>query len=255
MIVLRVLRRFFRLLGILAQGLVRGNAAHIRELTSNPPDPQARERVQHWFRQALDCIGVEVSTRGAPVPVCLMVSNHISWLDILVLGSVAPISFLSKDDIAHWPMISRLARAGGTLFIRRGERGAVQRSCEEITRALQGRQGIAVFPEGTTGEGNRVLKFYPVLFSAAIEAHAPVQPVALCYPHPRGVHPRVPYTGNDWLVPSIFRVLGCERIHAVVHFGPALETEGPDRKELSAQAHEFVAETVEREVREAREQG
>ena len=242
----RVLRRAGRLLGLIVWALRRGDARHIAALTAAPPDPAADARVRDWYRRVLDCIGVRVAVRGERLRgPCLAVGNHISWLDILVLGSALPVVFLSKSEVGRWPVVGRLARAGGTLFIARGRAGAARRSVEEIERALGRGQSVLVFPEGTTGDGRGVRRFYPRLFAAAIESGCPVQPVALRYPHPAGVHPKAPYTGGDLLVPSILRVLGCRDLRAEVRVGPPLAAAGRERRELAEEARAFVAAAAE----------
>ena len=168
---IRGLWRFFRLLYPLGWGLVHGNAKHLRALKSTPPDPEAQQKNQEWYRRVLACLNIRVSVTGQPAEApCLVVCNHISWLDILVLGSAVPVAFLSKAEVAQWPLISRLSRAGGTLFIQRGGEGAARRSIEGIRKAFKRQQSVAVFPEGTTGKGHTVLPFHPRLFAAAIES-------------------------------------------------------------------------------------
>ena len=242
----RVLRRAVRLLGLIVWALRNGDARHLAELGASPPAPAAGARVRDWYRRVLDGIGVRVTVRGewADGP-CLVVGNHVSWLDILVLGSALPIVFLSKSEIGRWPVISRLARAGGTLFIARGRIGAARRSIDEIRRALGRGQSVLVFPEGTTGDGRRVGRFYSRLFAAAIESGSRVQPVALRYPHPAGTHPKARYTGDDLLLPSVLRVLGSRDLTAEVRIGPPLAAAGRERRALAEAARAFVAGAVE----------
>lgn len=243
---IRGLWRFFRLLYPLGWGLVHGNAKHLRALKSTPPDPEAQQKNQEWYRRVLACLNVQVSVAGQPAEApCLVVCNHISWLDIMVLGSAVPVAFLSKAEVAQWPVISRLSRAGGTLFIKRGGEDAARRSIEGIRKAFKRQQSVAVFPEGTTGKGHTVLPFHPRLFAAAIESGAHVQPVALRYPHPEGVHPEVPYVDQQTLVASILGILGCSTIQAEVHVGPAIDPGGLDRRHLADRAREFVVGIVE----------
>lgn len=243
---IRGLWRFFRLLYLIGRGLMHGNAKHFRALKSTPPDPEAQQKNQAWCRQVLACLDIRVSVTGqaAEAP-CLVACNHISWLDILVLGSAMPVAFLSKAEIARWPLISRLSRAGGTLFIKRGREGAAQRSIKSIRNAFKRQQSIAVFPEGTTGKGHTVLPFHPRLFAAAIESEVHVQPVALRYPHPEGVHPKVPYVDQQTLAASVLGILGCSSIQAEVFIGPAIGPAGLDRRHLAERAREFVVGVVE----------
>ncbi len=243
---IRGLWRLLRMLYLIGWGLTYGNAKHLRALKSTPPDPEAQHRNQEWFRRVLACLNVRVSVTGPVTEApCLVVCNHVSWLDILVLGSTVPVAFLSKAEVARWPLISRLARAGGTLFIERGGEGAARRSIEGICKAFKRRQSVAIFPEGTTGEGRTVLPFHPRLFAAAIESGKPVQPAALRYPHPSGVHPKVPYVGEQTLVGSILGILGCPSIQAEVFLGPAIDPDGLDRRRLADRTREFVSGVVE----------
>lgn len=243
---IRGLWRFFRLLYPIGWGLVHGNAKHLRALKSTPPDPEAQQKNQEWYRRVLARLNVQVSVTGQPAEApCLVVCNHISWLDIMVLGSAVPVAFLSKAEVARWPVISRLSRAGGTLFIQRGGEGAARRSIERIQKAFKRQQSVAVFPEGTTGKGHIVLPFHPRLFAAAIESGVHVQPVALRYPHPEGVHPEVPYVDQQTLAASILGILGCSSIQAEVHIGPVIDPGGLDRRHLADRAREFVVGIVE----------
>ncbi len=244
---IRGLWRLARLLYLIGSGMVEGSQEHIRALASTPSSAEAQARNQDWFRRVLACLNVQVSVHGklADAP-CLVVCNHISWLDILVLGSAAPVVFLSKVEIARWPLISRLARAGGTLFIQRGGEGAARHSIDEMRKAFARRQSVAIFPEGTTGEGRVALPFHPRLFAAAIESGTRVQPVALRYPHSRGVHPKVPYIGRQTLVASILGILGCRSIQAEVTLGPPIDPEGLERRRLADQARAFVVGVLER---------
>lgn len=243
---IRGLWRLLRLLYLIGRGLVEGNAKHIQALNATPPDPEAQEKNREWFRRVLARLNVRVSVTGRPAEApCLVVCNHISWLDILVLGSAMPVVFLSKAEIARWPLISRLARAGGTLFIERGGEGAARRSIEGIQKAFNRQQSVAIFPEGTTGKGHTVLPFHPRLFAAAIEGGRRVQPVALRYPHPEGVHPKVPYVDQQTLVASILEILGCPSIQAEVFIGPAIDPGDLDRRHLADRARGFVVGIVE----------
>jgi len=243
---IRVPIRLGRLLRWVIWGLWHGRKSHIQALHQTPPEGAAQQRVQFWFAQALRAMNVSVSVQGqwsgAPR---LLTCNHISWLDILVLGSVMPIVFLSKEEIRHWPVIRRLADAGGTLYIQRGSIGAARHSINEISQAFERQQSVLFFPEGTTSGGHKVTRFYPALFTAAIDRQVPVQPVALRYPHPEGVNPAVPFIDKTWLSTSLWRILGCAEIRAEVHLGEVIDSGQMECRELANQAHDFVAQVVE----------
>jgi len=113
---------------------------------------------------------------GGPV---LLAANHISWLDIVVIHAARHCRFISKADIQHWPVVGTLATGAGTLYIERESRRDAMRVVHHMAERLSLGQVLAVFPEGTTGDGTHVLPFHANLLQAAIAVNAPIQPVAL----------------------------------------------------------------------------
>ncbi|MBW8313713.1 MAG: 1-acyl-sn-glycerol-3-phosphate acyltransferase, partial [Hydrogenophaga sp.] len=139
--------------------------------------------VREWSRQMLRIMGVELVVCGTPPangPV-LLVANHISWLDIVVMNAAQPARFVSKADVKHWPVLGALITGAGTLYIERESRRDAMRVVHQMAERLRAHDTIAVFPEGTTGDGRSLLPFHANLFQAAISANAPVLPVAMTY--------------------------------------------------------------------------
>ena len=131
------------------------------------------------FRWACRCLGLNIHQHGSPSnDTVLFVSNHISWSDIPILGSLAPIRFLSKAEVGQWPLIGWLARQAGTLFIHRGG-GQARRVRGQIIENLQAGENVLVYPEGTTSAGLTVLPFHGLLLRAAPESKTPIQPVTI----------------------------------------------------------------------------
>ena len=162
----------------------------------------------------------------------LLVSNHISWLDILVIHAARHCRFISKSDVKSWPLIGTLATAAGTLYIERSSRRDAMRMVHGMAAALQEGNLLAVFPEGTTGDGREVLPFHGNLLQAAIAVDAPVQPIALRFMDTRSSSVSVApcYVGDESLVVSVWRTLCTSDLQAVVHFGPAQRANGRDRR-------------------------
>jgi 1-acyl-sn-glycerol-3-phosphate acyltransferase len=154
--------------------------------------PGEREQaVQQWARHMLQILGVELHVMGA-VPKggpLLLVSNHVSWLDILVINAVRPARFVSKADVRHWPLVGELITAAGTLYIEREKRRDAMRVVHRMADSLREGDVVAVFPEGTTGSGLDVLPFHANLLQAAISTDSPVKPVALTYLDSATGHP------------------------------------------------------------------
>ncbi|SNS05765.1 lyso-ornithine lipid acyltransferase [Sphingomonas laterariae] len=128
--------------------------------------------------------GLDVRVEGTPVRShVLYVANHISWLDILALGGSTGAAFVSKDDVAGWPVVGWLARIGGTIFISRSDRAAVRGQADALGTALASGRPAVLFPEGTTGDGLTLLPFRASLFASLDRAPADivVQPIAIDY--------------------------------------------------------------------------
>lgn len=200
--------------------------------------------VQAWSAQLLAHAGVRLQIQGQP-PVqgpLLLVSNHISWLDIPVLHAARHCRFISKSDVKGWPLIGALATAAGTLYIERNSRRDARRMVESMQQALERREILAVFPEGTTGDGRRLLPFHANLLQAAVQADAPVLPVGLRFVDGKtGQISHAPsYEGDETLVGSIWRTLSAPPIEAVVHYGaPELAGER-DRRTWTQHLHDTV---------------
>lgn len=209
-------------------------------------DEAGREaRVQAWARRMLAIIGVGLEVRGTP-PVAgplLLVANHISWLDILVIHATRHCRFVSKSELKRWPLIGTLATGAGTLYIERESRRDAMRVVHHMADRLKAGDILAVFPEGTTSDGVSLLPFHANLIQAAVSADAPVQPLALQFidRKTRQTSFAPLYIGDDSLVGSIWRTLTGPPIVAVVSYGVAQRAEGRDRRTWAAALREAVA--------------
>jgi 1-acyl-sn-glycerol-3-phosphate acyltransferase len=208
-------------------------------------DPPRRDAtVQAWAQRMLRILGVPLHVSGQPPlqgPV-LLVSNHLSWLDILVLHAARHCRFVSKSDVKHWPLIGTLATGGGTLYIEREKRRDAMRVVHHMAESLKAGDIVAVFPEGTTGDGTGLLPFHANLIQAAISAQAPVQPVALRFlDRASGKDSDGPvYIGDDTLVGSLWRTLAGPPFVAHVRFGEPQAADGRDRRAWSRDLEETV---------------
>ncbi|MEW6321613.1 MAG: lysophospholipid acyltransferase family protein [Acidobacteriota bacterium] len=215
-------------------------------LWSLPRETRAARRVRMarvWARAALRILGVRVHALGrAPAAPCLLVANHLSYLDILVVGAHTDATFVSKDDVADWPVVGRLARFAGTVFLRRARGSAVAAGLEATAAALRDGRTVVVFPEGTSTDGHHVLPFRPALIEAAARARRPIGWAAIAYETGRGDPPAsraVCWWGDMTLPGHLFGLLQLTRIDARLAFG-RLVPPGPDRKVLARQLHHAV---------------
>jgi len=229
---LRAVGRVFRIIvGLLGRGLwstwrFRHSGADHQRLT---------EIRRAWYAYGLQVAGVKVVTRGAPeAGAAVLVANHVSWLDIPVLGSCADPRFLSKAEVARWPLVGFLARRNGTLFIQRGSNQA-NAAVEAMVAALRSGQRVAFFPETTTGPGTYVRRFQPRLLAAAIAAEVPVQPVAINYlADSEGLPSAAPFVLGDRFIPHVWTVLQQREIQVEIHFlNPIPVSVDTHRRELA----------------------
>ena len=202
-------------------------------------------RVQVWSLVMLDRLGIQLVVEGSPpiVGPMLLVSNHISWVDIAVMHATRHCRFVSKDEIARWPVVSTLAKAADTLYITRESRRDAMRVVHQMAECLQGGDVLAIFPEGTTGDGSTLLPFHANLLQAAISAGAPVQPVALQFVDAAsGQISFAPcYVGDDTLWQSLWRTLCADNVQAVVRFGTPERSQGRDRRTWAADLRQTIA--------------
>lgn len=205
---------------------------------------QKHARVQRWARAALDCLGVQLVVNGSPPAhgPMLLVANHISWADIVVMHATRHCRFVSKDEIGRWPLISTLAGAADTLYITRESRRDAMRVVHQMAQCLRDGDVLAIFPEGTTGDGSTLLPFHGNLLQAAISADAPVQPVALRFMDAAtGQISFAPcYVGDDTLWQSLWRTLKADNVVAVVQFGTPEQAQGRDRRAWAADLRQTI---------------
>ncbi len=195
----------------------------------------------------LRVIGLRVLTQGMPMTQPGgVVANHSTWLDIFVLNAVQRVLFVSKAEVAKWPLIGLIARSVGTVFIERKASHAAKHRDTFQARLNDGYR-LLFFPEGTSTDGRRVLGFKPTLFAAFFAPDAReiayIQPVSVAYFAPENCDPRYyGWWGGAEFFSSFFNVLGRYRQgHVVVTFHPALAVKGvADRKVMAAQTQAAV---------------
>jgi 1-acyl-sn-glycerol-3-phosphate acyltransferase len=187
--------------------------------------------VVNWNRAVCRILNLRLHIRGRPdANARMLVANHISWLDIIALGAQGPCLFVAKREVADWPVMGYLAKRIGTLFVQRGDSSQTTAIAEQMTWQLRQGKRLALFPEGTTTTGNRVLRFHGKLFQPAQLAGVRVQAVALRY---EGKARRyAPFVGEDEFLPHLLEILKLGRIDLHLHYCPAVPP-GAGRNELA----------------------
>lgn len=198
---------------------------------------------QRWSRQLLRTLGISIDEQGERWnPGSLVVSNHVSWIDILVLDAVHPVAFVSKAEVRDWPLIGWIAARVDTVFLRRGSRGHARIVNAEIDALLNDGKSVAIFPEGTTTDGSHLLGFHAALLQPAVETGHAIQPVALAYRHSDGRPCAAPaYVGDTTLLQSFAAILSCRAITAHVIAAPVIRPQDITRRELAYAARAAIA--------------
>lgn len=205
------------------------------------PAPAARSHWLQWCsRRTLRVFAVQVEAQGPRPDSGLLVSNHLSYLDILVLVSLLPAVFVSKSEVRRWPVFGWFARMAGTLFVDRNRRSDVVRMNAEITRTLAGGNVLVLFPEGTSWNGSEVLPFKSSLLEPAVGTTPPVSVDHLSYALDDGSVPdEVCYWADMTFLPHFLNLMTKRQVHAQVKFAVVPQPER-DRKALARQLHAAV---------------
>jgi len=196
------------------------------------PLAQQHAAVQQWAQGVLRIMGIGLQVHGrAHAGPVLLVANHISWLDIVVLLAARYCRFVAKSEIKAWPLVGPLATAAGTLYIERASSRDALRVVHHMAERLQAGDVLAVFPEGTTGDGVDVLPFHANLLQAAIAAQAPAQAVGLRFVDAWGQPSFAPcYTADDTFVASVWRTLCAGGLVVHVAFAAPDPPQGRNRR-------------------------
>jgi len=206
---------------------------------------QKNKRIEAWAGALLNKLAIKLIVNGRPPASgpMLLVSNHISWLDILVIHAAGHCRFVSKADIKHWPVLGTLTTAAGTLYIERESRRDAMRVVHHMSEALTQGDIVAVFPEGTTGNGVTLLPFHANLLQAAIVVDAPVQPLALSFIDAvtGQISQAASFVGDQTLLGSLWNTLKSCNLTAIATYGVPQSDKCRDRRAWAADLSTEIA--------------
>ena len=237
---------FIAVLRSLRVGMLVGRGVlTVRQLSETTPSAEREAHIQQWACAVLNALGIQVRLNGVIRPGQLLVANHVSWLDVVVLHSLCPQArFVAKADVLRWPLIGRLAQGAGTLFVERDRPRMAARIVSEVNSVLGSGGTVMVFPEGTTSDGVAVLPFRSSLLQAAFAGNGAAQPLALRYSEgAQPISPNVRYLGDDSLVQSIWWMCRAQGVVANVTALP-LRTANGDRKAFAAELRADVEQAL-----------
>ncbi|MBD3669703.1 MAG: 1-acyl-sn-glycerol-3-phosphate acyltransferase [Gammaproteobacteria bacterium] len=242
---LKALWTLLRVLTHIAVGLGMELACRLRWGRQWFLQVRGKREVQRWKQKLLKILHIEVEVRGQlPGQAVLLVANHMTWLDIMVLGSVQPYHFLSKSEVSHWPLIGGLVAMSGTLFIDRSNRRSMRHSLKAIIKRLQRGHSVVIFPEGTT-RACGLNPFKTGLFASAGDAPVKVQPVLIEYCYRGQPDTSIAYVDDDNFFINLMQQAAKDKIHVRLHYLPVIEPHH-DRRVLAQRAREAILAQMER---------
>ena len=202
--------------------------------------------MQYWAKRLLRILRIKITLTGEVLKFLskdtyLIVSNHISWLDIPVIFSLKPITFVSASDVKTWPIIGILAKISGAIFVDRNRKSSLVEVIQAMNHHFKNeKQSICIFPEGITSNGYQVLPFKSNLFQSAFESNKLLLPLSIKYKENNVLTNRTSFHGSTTLFQSFKRVAKSNLIEVVVDIGhPVKPTQS--RKDLSLKIQEAIA--------------
>ena len=210
-----------------------------------------------YYRLLCSLLRIRVRVSGVPVRnrAVLFVSNHVSWADILVIGSLAPVAFVAKHEVRDWPLVGITAKLQRTVFVDRTRRHQTGNAVAEIVKRIESGVSVVLFAEGTSSDGNRVLTFRTALIGAASDTVTDVvdvkrvwiQPLSIAYTALRGLplgrpnRSTVAWYGSMSLLPHLRRLVAQGAIDVIVSWGePVPYDPSSDRKVVARRLEECV---------------
>ena len=211
-------------------------------------DGQALEHraVRCWSAGLLRVFGLRVSRIGQPLPGgVLLVANHVSWMDIEMIHSQQLVGFVAKAEIARWPLVGWLAARGQTIFHHRGDTQSLGGVMDEMELRLRQQRPVAVFPEGRTRGDGQIGPFHARIFTCAVQAGVPVQPVAISYGQQGNAQTAIAFADGENFVSNFLRLLGEPARPALVHYlQPIMPDELEGRRQIAVLARERVVQAM-----------
>jgi 1-acyl-sn-glycerol-3-phosphate acyltransferase len=220
-------------------------------------------RMGRYARGLLPRLGFRVQAKGmGPLEPSLIVSNHLSFWDIVILSSMTDGTYITSIETRDTPFLGQMCKAAGCVFIERRSRAYKDKEVAAVTAHLRQGAHVVLYPEGTSGDGERVLPFRKTFFQSAVDAGVPVLPVAVIYrsvdedARLDALQDRVFYYGNQPFVRQLWKLLSSESVEVSLEFGAPIQSSKRSRSELCQEAEDWINRAYRRpETREDESRG
>ena len=211
------------------------------------PKKQQERLIQFWCKRLLSIFEIEVELKGVAENLLnqkkyLMVSNHISWIDIIVIQSIRPSIFVAKSDVASWPLFGWVAKMTGTIFIKRDKVSDIKKALKKMKRRLI-KRSVCIFPEGTSTTGRYVLPFKSNLFQSSIDSNKSILPISISYREGYAYTDKVAFIDDMSLIDSIIKIKNENQIKVIVDVMQPIRPRG-NRKELASYTYEMIQKNL-----------
>ena len=208
---------------------------------------QQEKIIQFWCKRLLSIFEIKVEVKGISSYLSnqkqyLMVANHISWMDIIVIQSIKPCIFVAKSDVASWPLFGWVAQMTGTIFIKRDKVSDIKKALKKMKRRLI-KRSVCIFPEGTSTSGRYLLPFKSNLFQSSIDTNKSILPLCLRYEQNNSYSDKAAFVDDMSLVDSINKIKQEKDMRVIVE---VLQPIRPryNRKELASYTQEIIRKNL-----------
>lgn len=211
-----------------------------------------RWMARRWSKNFLEILNIKLIQNGTPPKEdeqrVILIANHISWLDIMVIMTRYPVRFVAKAEILSWPLLNILCRNAGTIFIDREKRNDTLRINQAISDTLSVGDSVAIFPEGATSNGTALLHFHASLLQSAVDAQAALYPVAISYRDMAGLHNTKAAYVNITILESLKLILEQPTIRVEISFLDSIRCKDKNRRELARLSEHAISEALQLSV-------
>ena len=199
-----------------------------------------------WVSDLVRSLNVSLNVTGQPLPQGnLFVSNHVSWVDTVILNDSEPMSFVSRHDVEEWPFIGTFTKRMGSVYVNRSNKFQAYRCIPHLENKLRAGRSVIVFPESTTSDGSGLLPFYRMFIESAVRVGCHVQPIALKYTDGEGNLLReAAYAGDDSFGETLVRILKQKKVYAHVDFLEPIDASRYNRKQILTMSQARISEAL-----------
>lgn len=202
------------------------------------------EFFRYWGNDLAYSLNSDIKVVGkALAGPCLYVSNHISWLDTVILNRLTPVSFIARYDLEHWPLLGTFTQRMECVYIDRSNKFQAYRSIPRIEERLNSGRSVQLFPESTTSDGFALLPFYSMFYEAAVRTGVPVQPICISYMDGDGRRVDDPaFINNDTFFDTLSRIMEMDKVYVKIEYLQELSSKELNRKELCQRSFQMISE-------------